>query len=132
ADAHDGVLAEPAVDEKYVYFGSRDGQVYSVNRSDGKPRWKRSLGGPVVAAPTLLDGRGLYVASTSGRLEFLNLVDGEPYWSLNLTTVSRMPKAGIYAAPIIEIRRDRDTERRRIYIAAQLQDNLESSILARW
>jgi outer membrane protein assembly factor BamB len=137
AEARDAVLAQPAVDSDSVYFTSRDEHVYCVSRAEGRPRWKRPLGGPVVAAPTLVgdDGefgtvRSLYVASTSGRVECLNVDTGEPFWSLDLTKISRLPRAKVSAAPTVVVRRDGGTERRRVYIAAMLMNDL--STLARW
>src|SRR5262249_26483596 len=51
-----GVLARPALDQKTVYFTCRDGNCYAVDRAEGKLRWKRPLGSPVVAAPALAGG----------------------------------------------------------------------------
>src|SRR5262249_9533906 len=131
AEAHDAVLTEPAVDRDSVYFTSRDEHVYCVSRAEGRPRWKRPLRGPVVAAATLVGDEGefgsvrsLYVGSTSGRVECLNVENGEPFWSLDLAKVARL-KAKVSAAPTVEVRRDGGVERRRIYLAAILTTSLE-------
>src|SRR5262249_34488183 len=52
-EATDAVLCRPTLDSKSVYFGSRDRHLYCVSREDGSLRWKRDLGGPLVAPVAL-------------------------------------------------------------------------------
>jgi outer membrane protein assembly factor BamB len=67
------VLTQPAVDEEHVYFGSRDGSVYCVQRLDGRLRWKTNLQSPVVSSPALGicprlgDTDAVYAVGTRGR-----------------------------------------------------------------
>ena len=92
-----------------------------------------------MASPTLVGDEGefgsvrsLYVASTTGRVECLNVDNGEPFWSMDLKKVSRMASARVNAAPAVEIHRDGGTERRRIYIAAELSNDVGLSTIVRW
>src|SRR5262249_38997711 len=61
-DVSDGVLVQPAVDGRHLYFGARDGRCYCLRRDDGRPRWQAELGSPVVARPALVDNH-LYVVA---------------------------------------------------------------------
>ena len=40
----------------FFYFGSADHFVYAVNAADGKEKWKRELGGAVLAGPNVAKG----------------------------------------------------------------------------
>src|SRR5207248_2765131 len=137
------VDTKPIVAGGKLYVGSGVGDIHRttlllcIDAATGKEVWKVPVdlpafappalaGRPVVAAPTLVGDEGefgtvrsLYVASTEGRVECLNVENGEPFWALDLTKVSRFPKAGVYAAPTVEVRREGGVERRRIFLAAQ-------------
>ena len=52
-DARDAVHGKPAVDDRSVFFGSRDTNLYCVGRDDGQLRWQQGLGSPVVTSPAL-------------------------------------------------------------------------------
>jgi outer membrane protein assembly factor BamB len=99
ADAGDGVLARPAVDADRVYFVSRDGYAYAVDRADGSLVWKHDLAGPSVAAPALADGR-LYVVATDGLVACLRAATGERLWSFDLARYSRA-RPRLLSGPVV-------------------------------
>jgi outer membrane protein assembly factor BamB len=120
----DGVLAKPLVDERHIYFSSRDKHLYCVDRTGGWLRWKKDLGGPVVTAPVRV-GQRLYVAASEGRVACLNTQDGKVIWSFEVAKHSRK-RPQLLSTPAVVVVRGKDSERRRIYFGTGL-DNLISS-----
>jgi outer membrane protein assembly factor BamB len=86
----DSVLMKPAVDAKHVWFGSRDGSLYCLNRRDGNLAWKKELGSPIVTAPTLAGcstcghSSTLYVAASNGKVLCLDPDNGQEYWAYEM------------------------------------------------
>jgi eukaryotic-like serine/threonine-protein kinase len=56
ADPFDVFLSSPVVANGAVYFGSGDGNVYSIDAATGDLRWKFKTGDVVHASPALADG----------------------------------------------------------------------------
>jgi outer membrane protein assembly factor BamB len=85
----DGVLKRPAVDNGAVYFGSRDGHCYCVNRKDGSIRWRADLGSPVVATPALHSANAtgaavsVFAIASEGRVACLDPATGKPDWTFS-------------------------------------------------
>ncbi len=136
-DARDTILSQPAVDSERVYFTSRDGNCYAVSRINGRVRWKKSLGSPIVTAPVLISAESdtgtissLYVTSTNGKLECLDPDTGRPYWSLDSRGLTQLPNVAINAAPAVIVYRDGEVERRRIFVGIEMSNDL--SHVARW
>jgi outer membrane protein assembly factor BamB len=83
----DGVLKRAAVDSVAVYFGSRDGNCYSVYRKTGQLRWKAALGSAVVATPALdltkANGpaASVFAIGSEGRILCLDADTGKADWS---------------------------------------------------
>jgi outer membrane protein assembly factor BamB len=48
--------------EGKVYFGSVDGEVYSLDARTGNLRWRFKTGGPVTSSPTVVNGV-IYIGS---------------------------------------------------------------------
>jgi hypothetical protein len=94
----DGVLSRPAVDEKRVYFGSRDGCCYTVDRRKGKLFWKKDLGSPIVTAPALAGAR-LYVAASGGPVFSLDAATGEAKGSYDVAKYTRA-KPWLFSSPV--------------------------------
>jgi outer membrane protein assembly factor BamB len=119
-----GVLDKPAVDAHSVYFGCRDGHVYCLRRSDGKPRWKAKLDAPVIASPVVAHCPGydqtahVFALSTAGKLVCLNPATGDAHWTLPLTDKS----AHFSATPSVAVTRTDAGDRREIYVAGSLGD----------
>ncbi|HEV7217554.1 MAG TPA: PQQ-binding-like beta-propeller repeat protein, partial [Terriglobales bacterium] len=61
-DPFDCYLSSPAVWNESVYFGSGDGNVYSLDAGTGKLKWKFKTGDVVHASPAISDGV-LYIGS---------------------------------------------------------------------
>ena len=136
-DARDTILSQPAVDSERVYFTSRDGNCYAASRVNGRVRWKKSLGGPIVAGPALVSAENdagtvssLYVASTDGKLECLDPDTGKSFWSMDLHSLTSVPNVAINATPAVQVVREGDVERRRIYLGVEMSNDL--SHIARW
>jgi outer membrane protein assembly factor BamB len=133
ADAQDCVLCKPAFDLDSVYFTSRDGNCYCVNRSDGHVRWKKSLGAPIVTSPWLVSDeaefgtvRSVYVAASDGRVACLDADNGRAFWSLALNGLANLPQALIDASPVVVTRRDGGIEKRRIFIAGAVGNDVSA------
>src|SRR5438552_1237149 len=63
----DAVLGQPCVNDHAVFFGTRDGFCYRLDRRTGGRQWQTVIGSPVVARPVLADG-WLYVVGGAGEL----------------------------------------------------------------
>ena len=61
------VTSSPAFFEDAVYFGSVDGNVYSLDGRTGTLRWRFRTGGPVTSSPIIADGI-VYIGSTDHRV----------------------------------------------------------------
>ncbi|MFL5342850.1 MAG: PQQ-binding-like beta-propeller repeat protein [Gemmataceae bacterium] len=133
-DVIDTVLSQPAFDSDNVYFGARDEHCWCASRIDGRVKWKRPLGSPIVSSPILIADdaefgtvRSLYVTTTGGRLACLDPDDGgEPFWSVELARHAKMPEAHVYATPAVVVRNSGGVQRRRIVLAAEVANNLTS------
>jgi outer membrane protein assembly factor BamB len=122
-DVPNGVLEHPAVDEDHVYFTCRDGYCYCLDRRDGKRKWRTPMGSPIFAAPALAACSGcgntaaVYVAATDGRIACLEARTGKEQWSTQLPE-KRSPFLG--ATPAVVVLREKDGDRRRLYLGAGL------------
>jgi outer membrane protein assembly factor BamB len=131
---NDGILGAPVADGRYVCFGSRDGYLYCVERSEGKLAWRQSLGGPCVTAPVVArcsscgartsvftvasDGRGL------ARLFCLGANTGRNYWTLDLAALEQAPM-DLFATPVLSAA----PEARRIYVGGTANATVRSAVL---
>jgi outer membrane protein assembly factor BamB len=98
-DVSDGVLAQPVVDQASVYFGARDRHCYALDRREGKVRWARDVGSPVVAAPALV-GSYLYVPSSQGLLCRLRADTGEVRATYDVAKYTRT-KPWLFSSPAV-------------------------------
>jgi len=78
-DPFDVYLSSPAVYEGKVYFGSGDGNIYSLDASTGALKWKFQTGDVVHASPAIADGR-LYIGSWDSYLYALDAATGKEFW----------------------------------------------------
>jgi outer membrane protein assembly factor BamB len=127
ARASDGVLDRPAVDRHAVYFGSRDGNCYCVDRRDGHLRWKHGLGSPVVAAvalarsPGCASGTSLYAVAGGGRVVCLDPDTGHEDWQLDmLQEANAQPE--LYSSPAVVVSQENGVEHRRIFFGSGLNN----------
>lgn len=75
-DPWDLFLSSPAVSDGSVFFGSGDGNVYSVNARTGKLKWKFTTGGVVHSSPAVANDT-VYIGSWDSHLYALNAETGK-------------------------------------------------------
>ena len=78
-DPWDFFLSSPAVWNGAVYFGSSDGNVYSLEASSGALKWKFKTGDVVHSSPAIADGV-LYIGSWDTYLYALDASNGTEKW----------------------------------------------------
>jgi eukaryotic-like serine/threonine-protein kinase len=78
-DPFDFYLSSPALSAGAVYFGSGDGNVYSLDATSGKLNWKFQTGDVVHASPAI-SGGVLYVGSWDSYFYALDTASGKERW----------------------------------------------------
>jgi outer membrane protein assembly factor BamB len=78
-DPWDFYLSSPAVWNGAVYFGSSDGNVYSLDATSGALKWKFHTGDVAHSSPAVADGV-LYIGSWDTHLYALNATSGTEKW----------------------------------------------------
>ena len=74
------VRSTPAVTASHIYFGSSDGGLYALDRSNGRRLWRFDAGSPVTSSPAV--ATGLVVAMTrGGRIFAVSERSGRLRWS---------------------------------------------------
>lgn len=79
ADPYDMFLSSPLVADGAVFFGSGDGNIYSVDAKSGDLRWKFQTGDVVHASPAYADGV-VYIGSWDSFLYALDGKTGKEKW----------------------------------------------------
>jgi outer membrane protein assembly factor BamB len=128
-DVADAVLTHVAADADRVYFGSRDGNCYALERKEGKLAWKVGLGSPVVASPALVAGEGgaaLYVLGSGGHVCRLEAATGQVEWRFDVAKDAKQDADAVqlFSSPCVVTEGDR----RRVYFGSGL-DNFARGIL---
>jgi outer membrane protein assembly factor BamB len=77
------VLGAPGVAGDRVSFGARDRHCYCLDRRDGRLRWRRDLGSPVVAGPVAV-GPHLYAVAEAGPVHCLDADSGAAVWQFDV------------------------------------------------
>ena len=88
------VVGLPAVDEKRVYFSSRDNMLWALDRKSGVQQWRRPLSARPTGGPSHA-GDLLVLGGTSNYLSFFNPVTGVPY--------ARIPASSELAFPPLSL-----------------------------
>jgi eukaryotic-like serine/threonine-protein kinase len=78
-DPFDAYLSSPAVWNGAVYFGSGDGNVYSLNALTGALKWKFKTGNIVHASPAVADGM-VFIGSWDSYFYALDAESGTQKW----------------------------------------------------
>jgi len=78
-DPWDFYLSSPAVWNGAVYFGSSDGNVYSLDATSGALKWKFHTGDVVHSSPAIADGV-LYIGSWDTYLYAMDAASGTEKW----------------------------------------------------
>ena len=73
------ILSSPVVWKGAVYFGSGDGNIYSLNAASGTLNWKFKTGDVVHASPAIADGT-LFVGSWDSYFYALDAATGKEKW----------------------------------------------------
>src|SRR5207248_1480234 len=115
------VLKRAALDADAVYFGSRDGHCYCLDRKTGKQRWKAAMGSPVIASPVLVrSGQGgktlsVFVIGSEGRVACLEPQTGKADW-----VFSELEKAAplLISTPAVAVTASAKGAERRFYFGA--------------
>jgi outer membrane protein assembly factor BamB len=116
------VLKRVAVDRHSVYFGSRDGHCYCVDRTTGKLRWKTDLNSAVVASPVLASWSGcdvttsVYAIGIDGSVCCLDPFTGEEVWTFKAEAKSA-PHHWM-SSPRVLVSRTPTGDRRQLYFGA--------------
>jgi eukaryotic-like serine/threonine-protein kinase len=91
----DRVVSSPVCQDKVLYFGGDDGNIYAVDAETGRQIWKRSTGGPVPSTPAVANGT-VYAVSYDGRLYALNALTGAIRWKFATGGERRFEAKGIH------------------------------------
>jgi outer membrane protein assembly factor BamB len=141
----DGVMVQPTVDERHVYFGSRDGHAFGLDRVTGREVWKHDAGSPVVAnvaaaaglpdqvADVRLGGcvpvtaaRSVLAIGSAGKVFCLDAGSGRVQWSFDLAPEGLAPE--LLASPAVSVRREGAGEHRQFLFGAGLRSPVSGSI----
>ncbi len=76
---HPGI-SSISVDEKNVYFGHTDGNVYALDRNSGEVRWKTSTGGVNRSSPAIGNKELLFIGSYNSSIYGISKSDGALVW----------------------------------------------------
>lgn len=88
-----GTIDSPAVIyNKYIYFGSSDTKLYSINAEKGKLKWNQSTGWSIQNTPAVTDDV-IYVGSMDNNLYAINRKDGEILWTFSTNGAIRSSPA---------------------------------------
>jgi outer membrane protein assembly factor BamB len=75
----DRIMSSPVWENKVLYFGGDDGNIYAVDSETGRQVWKRTTGGPVPCTPAVANGT-VYAGSYDGKFYALNAQTGAIKW----------------------------------------------------
>jgi eukaryotic-like serine/threonine-protein kinase len=79
AGAWDLYVSSPVVIDRTVLIGAGDGNVYALDLTSGRERWRFATGGKVRATPSVQDGVAI-VGSWNGRVYALDVATGKTRW----------------------------------------------------
>jgi outer membrane protein assembly factor BamB len=91
----DRIVASPVLQDKSLYFGGDDGNIYAVDADTGRQIWKRPTGGPVPSTPAVANGT-VYAASYDGKFYALNAQTGAIKWKFATGGERRFEAKGIH------------------------------------
>jgi outer membrane protein assembly factor BamB len=120
--AADAVFCRPAVDERHVCFGARDGCCYALDRRSGRLCWKTDLGSPVIGRPALA-GPHVWAVSSGGRVCRLDGTTGAVEARLDLPAPPHT-HFRVYSSPAVCAEPD---GAHRIYLGAELANPAAAS-----
>ncbi len=77
-----GIVASPIINGDVIYFGSKDGNLYAVNKDTGEEVWKYSIGTPILCQPAILD-EAIFFSSKEVYIA-VNAMTGAELWKYDL------------------------------------------------
>lgn len=89
------VIGSPVIYDNAIYFGSDDGNVYSVDAENGRQLWKTSTRGPVPCTPAIVKGT-VYVGSYDGKFYALDTKTGNVKWKFATEGERRFEAKGLH------------------------------------
>jgi outer membrane protein assembly factor BamB len=89
------VVSSPVIQDKTIYFGSNDGNIYAVDADNGRQIWKRSTKGPVASTPAVVNGI-VYALSYDGKLYALDRKTGAVQWKFATEGEKRFEAKGLH------------------------------------
>ena len=89
------IISSPVIDDKKIYFGSDDGNVYAVDAQNGRQIWQHSTRGPVRSTPAIVSGV-LYVGSYDGSFYALDAETGALKWKFATGGERRFEAKGLH------------------------------------
>jgi outer membrane protein assembly factor BamB len=91
----DRIVSSPVWDNRVIYFGGDDGNIYAVDSETGRQIWKRTTGGPVSSTPAVANGL-VYAGSYDGKFYALNARTGAIKWKFATEGERRFEAKGIH------------------------------------
>jgi outer membrane protein assembly factor BamB len=91
----DRIISSPVAQDKVLYFGGDDGNIYAVDLETGRQIWKRTTGGPVPCTPAVANGT-VYAGSYDGKFYALNAQTGAIKWKFATEGERRFEAKGIH------------------------------------
>jgi eukaryotic-like serine/threonine-protein kinase len=91
----DRIMSSPVWENKVLYFGGDDGNIYAVDSETGRQIWKRATGGPAPCSPAVANGM-VYATSYDGKFYALDAKTGAIKWKFATEGEKRFEAKGIH------------------------------------
>jgi eukaryotic-like serine/threonine-protein kinase len=91
----DRIVSSPVWENKVIYFGGDDGNIYAVDSDTGRQIWKRTTGGPAPCTPAVANGI-VYATSYDGKFYALDAKTGAIKWKFATEGERRFEAKGIH------------------------------------
>ncbi|QQS36053.1 MAG: PQQ-binding-like beta-propeller repeat protein [Ignavibacteriales bacterium] len=92
--------SSPVLFNDAVYFGSGDGNIYSINSTSGKLIWKFKTGDVVHSTPVIYNGK-LFAGSFDGFVYAIDVNTGELIWKFKSVGQRFFPKGEMQGNPVV-------------------------------
>lgn len=89
------IVGSPVIQDKVIYFGSDDGNVYAVEAESGRQLWKTATRGPVPCTPAVVNGI-VYIGSYDGKFYALDAKTGSVKWKFATEGERRFEAKGLH------------------------------------
>ena len=99
-DFADYYQSSPTLYKDALFFGSGDGNIYSIDANTGSLNWKYATGGNVHTMPAV-SGNKVFAGSFDGSLYALNSNNGELLWKFKSVGQLYFPKGEMTGSPVV-------------------------------